>query len=77
MAEYEDMRKYTKPGGVDVRNSCSAPHPENPDDPNDTAAEWVWCRRRPGHDGDHAAYVFSVITPEYWPQSNDVKESPR
>jgi hypothetical protein len=36
---------------------CGAPHP-------DRAA--VSCRRIDGHDGEHAAFVFSVITPETW-----------
>jgi hypothetical protein len=25
-----------------------------------------WCRRRKSHDGAHAAFVFSIITPETW-----------
>jgi hypothetical protein len=29
----------------------------------------VQCRCLPGHSGDHAAYVFSIRTPETWPNT--------
>ena len=48
-----------KPGGMIAKAYCSAPHPDHP--------MAVWCRRQPGHPGDHAAYVFSISRPEYWP----------
>jgi hypothetical protein len=29
------------------------------------------CRRLPGHSGGHAAYVFSIRTPETWPNTSE------
>lgn len=37
---------------------CSSPHPSAPH---------VYCRRQPGHPGDHAAYVHKISQPESWP----------
>jgi hypothetical protein len=31
----------------------------------------VHCRRPKGHDGHHAAFVFSISTPETWPNYRD------
>jgi len=49
---------YRRPGGVYGTHYCSAPHP---------TADGVYCRRQPGHDGDHAAYTFSMLHPDRWP----------
>jgi hypothetical protein len=36
---------------------CNAPHPDDED---------VFCRRQSGHDGDHSACTFSIMTPATW-----------
>lgn len=60
MSEWLDLLgAFRSPTGVFGRTFCSARHPN---------ADGVWCRRQPHHDGDHAAYVFSIRTPESWPQ---------
>ena len=59
---------------------CSAPHPQHTEPREVTAldgtrqtidAPTVFCRRRDGHDGDHAAFVFSIRTPDHWPTNPD------
>lgn len=32
----------------------------------DAPVPTVFCTRLKGHPGDHAAYVFSIVTPEHW-----------
>lgn len=43
--------------GVLSNGFCSEPHPDE---------QYVWCRRQPGHTGQHAAFVFSIRTPTAW-----------
>lgn len=52
-----------RPGGVQGKSFCSSPHPTD---------QYVWCRRQPGHDGDCAAYAFSIIEPDTWPNPREV-----
>lgn len=49
---------FKRPGGVDGRIFCSSPHP------TDTFA---WCRKMPGHSGDHAAFTFKISDLSTWP----------
>lgn len=49
---------FKRPGGVDARIFCSHPHPTD---------QFAWCRRQPGHPGEHAAFTFSIKHPETWP----------
>jgi hypothetical protein len=53
------IKVFERPGGFLARYFCSSPHP----------SEHVWCRRQPGHAGNHSAFVFSISTPEEWPAS--------
>jgi hypothetical protein len=46
-------------GGFLGWHFCALKHPVKED---------VWCRMPPEHDGDCAAYVFSIREPESWPR---------
>lgn len=46
------------PDNVFGRDFCSVMHPTE---------EGVYCRRQPGHPGDHAAFVHKITEPESWP----------
>jgi hypothetical protein len=35
---------------------CSTPHPSGD----------AWCRRQPGHPGDHSAFIHKISEPETW-----------
>jgi hypothetical protein len=59
------LEKFARPGGFDFRIGgskpifCGSPHPED---------RFVWCRRFKRHDGDCAAFRFSISVPETWPR---------
>jgi hypothetical protein len=53
---------HKRDGGLYGRFYCSAAHHTRND---------VWCRRQPGHDGDHAAFVFLISKPEYWKDASE------
>lgn len=62
-----NMEMYRRAGGVDGRTFCGAPHPDNPDpEAEPDNFDYHWCRRLPHTDGDHAAFVHSIKTPERW-----------
>ena len=50
---------------------CHEPHPDpkyaEPVAGNPEPVPMVRCMRLLGHDGDHAAYTFSIHTPDTWP----------
>lgn len=46
---------------TDTGYVCSSKHPDKD----------ATCSRRANHDGDHSAYIFSIITPETWPTVPD------
>jgi hypothetical protein len=70
--------------------TCKAPHPNyterhivmEPDAegslvPRVEVTNTVPCTRLADHDGDHAGYVFSIRTPETWPNTPEDKEDDR
>ena len=46
---------------------CSSPHPDHrfTDEDGNTLPS-VFCRRQPGHDGAHAAFIHKISEPEHW-----------
>lgn len=68
-----NMKMYQAAGGFQGKGFCGVSHPDNPDP--ETAGEdheFFFCRRLPHHDGsDHAAFTFSIKTPETWPDERE------
>lgn len=69
-----NMDMYRRPGGAGGlgrgRVFCCVAHPDNPSPDVDPDGEFVFCRRLVGHEGDHAAFAFSISVPESWPNDN-------
>jgi len=66
----------------DVNHYCNASRPDDPCwEPyryfifqsecgsKNPAVSNLSCRKLKDHDGDHAAYMFSIVTPSEWPAS--------
>jgi hypothetical protein len=60
LTELTAEKRYEKARAHAAKAFCAAPHPTAPPGAD------TWCTRRPGHDGEHAAFTFSISTPETW-----------
>jgi hypothetical protein len=60
-----NLENFARPGGMDSdetgggRIFCGSAHPSD---------IYTWCRRLRGHDGDCAAFQFSISVPDVWPR---------
>jgi hypothetical protein len=55
------------PQGKDSEVFCYQPHPDTVYDENvDKDVPVAHCRRLPGHEGAHSAYIFSIVTTTEW-----------